>query len=118
MRPTATASGTIADGDAWLSREVPKILASSAYLHGGALFVLWDEGENNGDDPPFFVVSPNAKAGSTSQTAYDTSSYLKTVEAALGAKTNRPQRSRHRLGEAVLRHLVDAAFGAAAADIL
>src|SRR5207237_9335043 len=45
--------GTVADGDAWLSREVPKILASPAYADGGVLFLLWDEGSNQSDDPPF-----------------------------------------------------------------
>jgi acid phosphatase len=73
--------GSVQDGDTWLSHEVPKILASDAFKNGGALFLLWDEGSSQGDDPPFIVVSPNAKAGFVSQTAYDTSSFLKTVQA-------------------------------------
>jgi hypothetical protein len=76
--------GTIADGDAWLSREVPKITASSAFQHGGVLFLLWDEGTNDTDDPAFIVVSPNAKHSYVSQTPYDTSSYLNTVQAIFG----------------------------------
>ena len=78
--------GTIADGDAWLSREVPKILATDAYKHGGALFILWDEGGGlpASDDPPFIVMSPNVKAHTRSNTNYDTSSYLKTVQGILG----------------------------------
>jgi len=76
--------GSIEQGDAWLSREVPKILASDAYKNGGALFLLWDEGSSQGDDPPFIMVSPNAKVGFVSHTEYDTSSYLKTVQAILG----------------------------------
>ena len=80
--------GSIAAGDAWLSHEIPKILATDAYQHGGTLFLLWDEGGGTpaGDDPPFVVVSPNAKAGMTSQVDYDTSSYLKTVEAITGVE--------------------------------
>ncbi|HVU51538.1 MAG TPA: alkaline phosphatase family protein [Polyangia bacterium] len=79
--------GTVQQGDAWLAREVPKILASDAYKKGGALFVLWDEGSSQGDRPPFFVVSPHAKAGFVSETPYDTSSYLMTVESMLGLET-------------------------------
>ena len=73
--------GSIQQGDAWLAAEVPKILASPRYQNGGVLFLLWDEGSNNGDNPPFIVMSPNAKPGFVSQTSYDTSSYLKTVQA-------------------------------------
>ena len=78
--------GSIAQGDAWLASEVPKILASPRFQNGGALFLLWDEGSNNGDNPPFIVMSPNAKPGFVSQTSYDTSSYLKTVQAMLGVE--------------------------------
>ncbi len=76
--------GTVAEGDAWLAAEVPQILAAPAFQQGGALFVLWDEGANESDDPPFIVVSPNARAGSVSSTVYDTSSFLLTVERMLG----------------------------------
>jgi hypothetical protein len=76
--------GTVAQGDAWLASEVPKILATDAYQHGGVLFLLWDEGANSGDDPPFLGVSPNITAGTVSQTTYDTSSFLLTVEKMLG----------------------------------
>ncbi|MFT3692768.1 MAG: alkaline phosphatase family protein [Kofleriaceae bacterium] len=78
--------GSVAEGDAWLSREVPKILASDAYQKGGVLFILWDEGGGTParDDPPFIALSPNIEAGTVSKKDYDTSSYLKTVEAILG----------------------------------
>ena len=79
--------GTIAQGDAWLSREIPKIMATDAYQHGGAIFLFWDEGSGTlgpGDDPPFLVVSPNVKPGFVSTVAYDTSSYLKTVQQIFG----------------------------------
>jgi hypothetical protein len=76
--------GSVADGDAWAAREIPKILASGAYKRGGVLFLLWDEGANDGDDPPFIAVSPNALAGTVSQTIYDTSAFLLTVQRLLG----------------------------------
>jgi hypothetical protein len=62
--------GTVAQGDAWLAREVPKILESDAFNTGGVLFLI--------------VISANAKRGYASATAYDTSSYLKTVQTNLG----------------------------------
>ena len=78
--------GSIADGDRWLSTEIPKILASDAYKNGGVLFLLWDEGGGTvaGDDPPFIAISPNAKPGFMSHTDYDTSAYLKTVQRVMG----------------------------------
>jgi hypothetical protein len=78
--------GTVAQGDAWLAAEVPKLLATDAYQQGGALFLLWDEGANSGDDPPFIAVSPNTTAGTVSPTSYDTSSFLLTVENMLGVQ--------------------------------
>jgi phospholipase C len=78
--------GSISQGDAWLAHEVPKILASSAYQNGGVLFLLWDEGSSQGDDPPFIVASPLARTGFVSQVEYDTSAFLKTTQAMLGVE--------------------------------
>ena len=80
--------GSIEEGDAWLSKEVPKILASPAFQAGGVLFLLWDEGSGypSSDDPPMIVISPNAVVGMKSNADYDTSSYLKTVQAILGVE--------------------------------
>jgi phospholipase C len=79
--------GSIAVGDGWLKAELPKIFASDAFQHGGVLFLLWDEGSgllDPEDDPPFIAISPNARSGLVSNTGYDTSSYLKTVQRILG----------------------------------
>jgi phospholipase C len=78
--------GSIAQGDAWLASEVPRLLASDAYKNGGVLFLLWDEGGGTvaSDDPPFIAISPNAAHGTRSEVPYDTSSYLKTVQNILG----------------------------------
>ena len=75
--------------DAWLSHEIPKILASDGYKAGGVLFITWDEAEGrNGHDPdqiPMIVVSPRIKqAGMTSGTAFTHSSYTATIEDMLG----------------------------------
>lgn len=81
--------GSVAEGDKWLAREVPKILASDAFNNGGVLFLTWDEGSGwpQADDPPMIVISPNAKRGFVSQTPYNASSYLKTVQKILGLQT-------------------------------
>jgi acid phosphatase len=79
--------GSIADGDRWLAREVPKILGSDAYKNGGVLFLTWDEGNGAGDDPPFIAISPHANPGLVSHVEYDTSSFLKTVQAILGVES-------------------------------
>jgi phospholipase C len=76
--------GTVAEGDAWLANAVPKILATPAFQDGGVLFLTWDEGSNSADDPPFIVVSPGVTPGTVSQTPYDTSSFLLTVQTMLG----------------------------------
>jgi phosphatidylinositol-3-phosphatase len=78
--------GTVQDGDRWLSHEVPKILASDAFKNGGVLFLTWDEGYGQDDDPPFIAISPHASRGFVSQADYDASSYLKTVQAMLGVE--------------------------------
>ena len=78
--------GSIADGDAWLARELPKLMATENYQHGGVIFLLWDEGGGSpaSDDPPFIAISPRAAHGLRSKVDYDTSSYLKTVQDMLG----------------------------------
>jgi phospholipase C len=76
--------GTVAQGDAWLADVLPAIQASPAYTRGGAIFLLWDEGSSESDDPPFLVASPNALPGMVSQLPYDTSSFLLTVEKIFG----------------------------------
>jgi phosphatidylinositol-3-phosphatase len=79
-------NGSEAAADTWLSQELPKIMASDAYRRGGVIFLTWDEGTFQKDDPPFIVISPLAKPGFVSQTDYDTSSFLKTVQAILGVE--------------------------------
>jgi phospholipase C len=78
--------GSIRLGDNWLASEVPKLLATDNYKSGGVIFLLWDEGGGSpaSDDPPFIAISPNAAHGMKSQTDYDTSSYLLTVQSILG----------------------------------
>jgi phosphatidylinositol-3-phosphatase len=76
----------IAQGDAWLANEIPKLMATDNYKNGGVIFLMWDEGGGSpaADDPPFIAISPHAASGMRSKIDYDTSSYLKTVQNILG----------------------------------
>ena len=85
MHDACGATDAVAAGDAWLSGAVPAILQSPAYLRGGVLFIVWDEGV--GDDGPIglIVVSPYAKgAGYANTIRYTHSSTLRTIEAIFG----------------------------------
>jgi phosphatidylinositol-3-phosphatase len=74
--------------DTWLKQNVPLILESEEYKRGGALFIIWDEGEDSGkfSDGPIgvFLLSPFAKGGGKREYQnylhYDHSSTLKTFE--------------------------------------
>jgi hypothetical protein len=82
----------IALGDAWLSTEVPKILASSQYRNGGVVFILWDESEfafspacaaslSPSCNIGLIVLSPDLKAaGYSNSIPYDHSSTLRTMQ--------------------------------------
>ena len=75
----------IRQGDSWLSRQVPPILASRAYRHDGVLVITWDEGEN-GDGPiGLIVLSPLAKGrGYANSIHYTHSSTLRTLQEIFG----------------------------------
>jgi len=75
---------SVATGDAWLAREVPKILASQAYKQGGAIFIAFDE--SAGSDAPigFIVLSPLAKKGYSNTIYYTHSSMLRSVQEIFG----------------------------------
>lgn len=81
-----------AQGDAWLKTWVSKILDSSAWKDGGALFITFDEGTTNdgccgqdgGGHIATLVISPNVKAGARSATPIDHYGLLRTIENAWG----------------------------------
>jgi len=75
----------VKQGDAWLSTEVPRILASRPYAANGVLFITWDEAKT-GDGPiGMIVLSPVAKGGGYSnRVQYTHSSTLRTVEEIFG----------------------------------
>jgi phospholipase C len=90
--------GTIAQGDSWLSSNLPTILNSSQYQNGTtAVFLTWDEGSggSSGEDctanttdnschVATIVISPSTAVGSTSATLFNHYSLLGTAEQLLG----------------------------------
>jgi hypothetical protein len=73
----------IAQGDQWLSQNIPLIMASKAYKNNGVIMVVWDEtegGDTSQYTVPFFLISSLARAGHSNSTLYSHSSTLKTLE--------------------------------------
>jgi len=76
---------SVSQGDKWLSQEVPKIVTSSVYKDGGALFIIWDHGDVGNDGPVgMILLSPFAKKGYTNKVRYTHASTLRTVQEIFG----------------------------------
>jgi hypothetical protein len=77
----------IRQGDQWLAAIVPQILQSQAYADNGALFILWDEGNEDpeGTAIGMILLSPLAKGGGYASTnRYTHSSVLRTWQEIFG----------------------------------
>lgn len=76
----------IAQGDTWLSQQLPLILNSTAYTNGAVILITWDEGEGGLDGPiGLIVLAHSAKGGGYHNTIYYThSSTLRTLEEMFG----------------------------------
>lgn len=77
----------VKNGDTWLSKVIPTIMASKAYQDGGVIMITWDESDS-GDAPiGMIVLSPFAKGhGYTNKIYYTHSSTLRTIEEIFGVK--------------------------------
>jgi len=84
----STDQGAIAQGDNFLARVVPLIMASEAYQEGAAILLWWDETEGGDSDQfaiPFIVISKNAHANVggkpyASAVKFSHSSFLRTMQ--------------------------------------
>jgi phosphatidylinositol-3-phosphatase len=89
--------GTVAQGDTWLSQNIPTILNSADYQAGNvALVITWDEGEGGSSNDcatnttdvgchvATLVVSPSTTPGTQSATLFNHYSLLGSSEALLG----------------------------------
>jgi len=78
----------IAQGDNFLARVVPLIMASDAYKHHGVIVLWWDESEGGDTQSftlPFIVISKDARANAAglpfaSDVEYSHSSFLRTMQ--------------------------------------
>ncbi len=78
-------SNKIAQGDAWLAKNVPAILASKAYQDGGAIFITWDEADIADGPIGMIVLSPFAKGnGYANAIHYNHGALLRTLEDIFG----------------------------------
>jgi len=77
----------LCQADKWLSREIPKIQATSAYKNNGAILVLWDECSPSHSSPHgLIVVSPFARPGYHNTTAYTHASTLRSLQEIFGVR--------------------------------
>jgi phosphatidylinositol-3-phosphatase len=76
--------GTIAQGDGWLSEQIPALLSSPAFTeHRSLLFITWDENDDApGNNVATLVIADDVPAGFRSGTAFDHYCLLRTIEAA------------------------------------
>jgi hypothetical protein len=81
----APQNDSIKQGDDWLSHEVPKIQASSAYASGAYVLITWDEAEGGVDGPiGMIALSKNAKVGYSGSLHYTHSSTLRSLQEIFG----------------------------------
>lgn len=78
--------GTIAQGDTWLSSQIPALLSSPAWAQQRSLLVItWDEDDNApGNQVATLVIADGVPAGFRSAVAYNHYSLLRTAELAWG----------------------------------
>jgi phosphatidylinositol-3-phosphatase len=76
--------GTVAQGDAWLSSQIPALLTSPAFTrHRSLLVITWDENDNApGNQVATLVIASGVPAGFRSAVAYTHYSLLRTIELA------------------------------------
>jgi len=74
----------IKQGDDWLAVQVPVLLASQAYADGATVFITWDEGELSDGPIGMIVLGKSVKVGFTSNTPFDHSSTVRTMQDIFG----------------------------------
>jgi len=78
--------GTVAQGDAWLSNQIPQLMSAPAWTQQKSLLVVtWDENDYApGDHVATLVIADGVPAGFRSGSAYNHYSLLRTIEVAWG----------------------------------
>lgn len=80
--------GTIAQADSWLATIVPMIQQSKIFQKDGVLFITWDEGKENDENPNnpigMIIASPFVKKNYGNTISYSHTSLVKTIEEIFG----------------------------------
>jgi hypothetical protein len=105
----------IAQGDNFLARAIPLIMASKAYKEHGIIVLWWDEtegGDGAGFRLPFVIISKDARANMegvpfASGVEYSHSSFLRTMQEVFGVD---PQKGFNWLGAAATANDLSAMF--------
>jgi phosphatidylinositol-3-phosphatase len=75
------------NGDVWLAKWIPMIVASPTYRHGHtAVFIVWDEGGGNANQVPLLVLSPYTTPGTKAHRLLTHFSLLRATEGLLGIR--------------------------------
>jgi hypothetical protein len=79
-------NGTVADGDAWLSTFMPKVLTSDEYTPGhAAVFLTWDEDDLlSANQIPTLVIAPSVAPGTRVTARLDHYAMLRATQEMLG----------------------------------
>lgn len=77
---------SVQTGDTWLSGFLPKVFSSAQYQAGRtAVFLTWDENDGTtGNQIATLAIAPSIPTGTTSSTAFNHYSMLRTTEELLG----------------------------------
>ena len=77
---------SVATGDAWLKRFLPRVISSYDYQRGRtAIFIVWDESDySSSNHVPLIVISPYTPAGKRASTSLSHYSLLRSTESMLG----------------------------------
>jgi hypothetical protein len=75
---------SVSDGDTWLSQFLPDVLSSRAFRDGLTVFVTFDEGTNESNHVPTFVINRKVSAGNRFDDTYTHYSLLRTIEDIFG----------------------------------
>jgi hypothetical protein len=82
--------GSVSQGDNWLSKYIPLILAGPNYKSGDtAIFIMWDEGSSNSGSAqplPSVIIAPSIKPGTIATATTNNIGLLKTTQDAMGLK--------------------------------
>lgn len=84
MHDDCNTGDPVRQGDDWLSKAVPAVVASSAYADGGALFIAWDFSDTGYVPIGLIALSAKARPGFAGVTTLTTSSTLRSLQEIFG----------------------------------